>query len=224
MANHKKFNGILSAVVFISTVCLSVAFAPASLSAGKDAISGDYDLVKQGYWQIQKGLYPEAVKTLCQAAQADRNSVVPRRYLALALIRAGSGQAAIDQLNLIGKMGPASPFDQYLYGEAYYDLERFTEAKDAYQQAVTAQGNFDAARGGLIKSLVKLNQFDQAKATCLQGLKQAKTEETKKYYQAIFENVQEISLNPSPNKDTQPFFQTSGASTGPISLGLRSSE
>jgi tetratricopeptide (TPR) repeat protein len=212
-----------SSSVFLALSLLVLACTP--IEAAKAASpQANYTLVKKGYEQIQQGLYMEAVKTLCQAVQVERNNIVARRYLAYALTEAGSHQSAIEQLELIGKMGELSAFDQYLYGNAYYAMDKFAQAKDAYEKAIALSPNFDAARGGLIKSLVKLSQFEQAKTICMFGLQQAKTDQTRQYYQTILATVQEVNASPSAGSDSLQFSPGLGTGNGPVSLGARSSE
>jgi tetratricopeptide (TPR) repeat protein len=220
MISSKNIHKIFLTALVISSGCLTTVLCQESVSA----IPDKQNLVAKGYEQIGKGQFDLAVKTLCQAVQADRNAIVPRRYLAYALTRAGSNQTAIDQLDIVGKMGTLTAFDYYLYGESYYGLGKFSDAKEAYQKAISSWPNLDAARGGEIKTLVRLNQFDQAKELCLAGLQQAKTAETKKYYQSIFEHVQQISLNPTSTIGDFQNLSPPGAGTGPVSLGVRSSE
>jgi len=150
-----------------------------------------YPLVKEGYEDLEKGNYLDAVETLCRAVILDRDDVNARRYLAIALIKADDATRALEQLGLVGRLTPPSPFDFYIYGEAYIALGKYKEAEESFRKSLEKDQDFDAARGGVIKSLVGQVEWDNAIAECQKYLKRAKTKDQKTYYQSILKKLKE---------------------------------
>jgi uncharacterized protein involved in tolerance to divalent cations len=150
-----------------------------------------YPLVKEGYEDLEKGNYLEAVETLCRAVILDRDDVNARRYLAIALIKADDATRALEQLGLVGRLTPPTPFDFYIYGEAYIALGKYKEAEESFRKSLEKDQDFDAACAGVIKSLVGQVEWDEAIAECQKYLKQAKTKDQKTYYQSILKKLKE---------------------------------
>src|SRR5277367_1575839 len=86
------------------------AFSAESPSPAKVTV---YPLVKEGYDELQKGSYMDAVQSLCQAVILDRDDVSARRYLALALIKADNADRALEQMGLVGRLAQPSAFDYF---------------------------------------------------------------------------------------------------------------
>lgn len=194
MSIRKK--GVLFCLAAMITTTLScvVSINPANSTA---TISEDlYKHLKIGYEEVQKGLYDRAVKDFCNAVRTDRDSVTARRYLAYALVKCGVPDLAMKQLSLVGKMTPPTAFDLYLYGEAYFAAGDYKHALSSFQKCLALVPDFDAARGGLIKSLALRGEFNQATNECLTGLNQAKDAPAKKYYQAMLKRVREVAMIP----------------------------
>lgn len=184
-----------------SALALSLSFVFANGSAAWSAAGGRavtpqlYDLLKKGYQQMQKGSYEPAVQTLIQAVQIDRNSVTARRYLGFALLQSGSNELAIQQLQLVQRMTRATPFDTYSLAQAYFQSGNFKLAEDAYRNAVDQNPNFDLARSGLIKTLISVNNYDDAFSQCLEGYRNSRDENMSKYYRQLYQSVQESKLS-----------------------------
>jgi tetratricopeptide (TPR) repeat protein len=175
-----------------------------------------YKHLEAGYLQVQKGSYDGAVKNFCDAVRTDRDSVTARRYLAYALVKAGAPELAVEQLSLITKMTSPSAYDSYLYGEAYYTAGQYKLSAEAYQKTLNLVPNFDAARGGLIKSLTLGGEFELAANECLNGLKQANDKVAKKYYQTMLACVQEIRSAPQPAAATTYYRQGPASPVTPL--------
>jgi tetratricopeptide (TPR) repeat protein len=182
----------------LAVILTTTAFSYATLSAWSAAtISEDlYKHLDAGYQQIQKGSYEKAVKDFCEAVRSDRDSVTARRYLVYALVKAGAPELAVEQLSMITKMTSPSAYDNFLYGEAYYSAGQYKLSAEAYQKTLTVVPTFDAARGGLIKSLTLGGEFELASNECITGLKQANDKVAKKYYETMLTCVKEIRSAP----------------------------
>lgn len=184
-----------------SALALSISFVFANGSAAWSAAGGRavtpqlYTLLKKGYQQMQKGSYEPAVQTLIQAVQVDRNSVTARRYLGFALLQSGSNELAIQQLQLVQRMTRATPFDTYSLAQAYFQSGNFKLAQDTYKNALDQNPNMDLARSGLIKTLISMNNYDDAFNQCLEGYRNSKGEAMAKYYRQLYQNVQESKLS-----------------------------
>jgi tetratricopeptide (TPR) repeat protein len=183
---------------FIFSAC---ADAAESIGTAKVTV---YPLVREGYDELQKGAYIEAVQSLCQAVILDRDDVSARRYLALALIKADNADRALEQMGLVGRLTPPSAFDYYIYGEAYLAVGKYKEAEEAYRKSLEKDPLSDTARAGVIKSLVDALEWDKAVAECQKYLKQAKTKEQKAYFQTMLKKVKEAKAGPPLDNEQAP--------------------
>jgi tetratricopeptide (TPR) repeat protein len=199
----------------IILICWTLFGAP-----GADAVTPEsssvnkvtaYPLVKEGYDEMQKGDYLEAVKTLCHAVIIDRDDVSARRYLALALIKTDDAARAIEQLGLVGRLTPPSSFDYFIYGEAYLALGKFKDAEDSYRKSLEKDSDYDPARAGLIKSLAGESDWDRALNQCQKYVKQAKTKEQKSYFEELAKRLKDAkdqAQAPVNQDDNQPGLES----------------
>jgi tetratricopeptide (TPR) repeat protein len=188
-----KTNFCLAAI--LTTAVSGLVFAIPALPTATIS-EGLYKHLKGGYDNVQKGSYEKAVKDFCDAVRTDRDSVTARRYLAYALVKTGTPDLAMKQLSLVAKMTTPTAFDLYLYGEAYFTAGDYRHALDSFQKCLALVPYFDAARGGVIKSLALQGEFNQATNECLTGLSKAKDPAAKKYYQAMLTRVREVAMTP----------------------------
>jgi tetratricopeptide (TPR) repeat protein len=180
--------------IFTTILSISVTAHPAFSTA---TISEElYKHLKVGYDEVEKGAYDRAVHDFCSAVRTDRDSVTARRYLAYALVKMGTPELAMKQLSLVQKMTTPTAFDLYLYGEAYFTAGEYKQALDSFQKCLALVPDFDAARGGVIKSLALQGEFNQATNECITGMTKAKDAPAKKYYQDMLKRVREVALIP----------------------------
>jgi hypothetical protein len=167
-----------------------------------------YPLVKDGYDELQKGNYLDAVQTLCQAVILDRDDVSARRYLALALIKADNADRALEQMGLVGRLTQPTAFDFFIYGEAYFALGKYKEAQESYRKSLERDPTSDTARAGVIKSLVGALEWDKAIAECQRCIKLAKTKDQKTYFQTMLKKVKDAKSAPPPSEEEETIPST----------------
>jgi tetratricopeptide (TPR) repeat protein len=214
MSIPRKGTFFCLAAIFTTTLSSLAASTPAFSTA---TISEDlYKHLKTGYDEVQNGSYDRAVKDFCNAVRTDRDSVTARRYLAYALVKSGTPELAMKQLSLVGKMTTPTAFDLYLYGEAYFSAGDYKHSLESFQKCLALVPDFDAARGGMIKSLALQGEFSQASNECLTGLSHAKDGAAKKYYQAMLKRVKEVALLPVQS----PYMVPSRGVSNQLDLGL----
>lgn len=194
MSTFKNKTFFCLAAILTTTVS-GLVFAGPALSTATISESL-YKHLKGGYDNVQKGSYERAVKDFCDAVRTDRDSVTARRYLAYALVKTGTPDLAMKQLYLVRRMTTPTAFDLYLYGEAYFTAGDYRHALESFQKCLALVPYFDAARGGVIKSLALQGEFNQATNECLTGLSKAKDPAAKKYYQAMFTRVRQLAMTP----------------------------
>jgi tetratricopeptide (TPR) repeat protein len=148
-------------------------------------------IIKEGYGYLSRGAYDKAIKALQKAVSLDKDCISARRYLAYALIQKGRAKEALTEMQTVSKLVPPNAFDFYLFAAAYYAAGGVKEAKDCYVEALRQNPAYDAARAGLVKTLARQHNFDEALNNVQQGLQLAKDESVKRYYASLSKAVVE---------------------------------
>gem|GEM_PF-4161077 len=172
-----------------ATTATKAAAAAANTAAAKPINEKTYPYIKEGYSYLSKGSYDKAIKVLRKAAAEDKQCITARRYLAYALIQKGQAKEALNVMTAVSKMVPANSFDFYLFGAAYYAAGGTKQAKDCYNEALRQNPNYDAARAGLICSLAKQHNYEEALNAVQQGLQLTSDAATKRYYNSLTKAV-----------------------------------
>lgn len=174
-------------------------------------------LINTGYEQIGKGDYEKAIATLTKAVKMDPESVSARRYLAFALVRSGDFVGALGALQTISKMSQPGPLDWYLFGESYLGAGANKHARACFNQALSYLPNYDAARGGLVRCLMRMKKWEQAMTAAQEGLANAKDSNAKKYFAALYqiaakekEESAKLSSGPTVETDQEAAPEDSG--------------
>lgn len=174
-------------------------------------------LINSGYALIGKGEYEKAIATLTKAVKLDPESVSARRYLAFALVRSGEFVSALSTLQTISKMSQPGPLDWYLFGEAYLGAGANKHARACFNQALSYLPNYDAARGGLVRCLMRMKKWEQAMTAAQEGLANAKESNAKKYFAALYqiaakekEESSKVSTGPAIDTDQEAAPEDSG--------------
>lgn len=174
-------------------------------------------LINAGYEQIGKGDYEKAIATLTKAVKTDPESVSARRYLAFALVRSGDFVGALGALQTISKMSQPGPLDWYLFGESYLGAGANKHARSCFNQALSYLPNYDAARGGLVRCLMRMKKWEQAMTAAQEGLANAKDSNAKKYFAALYqiaarekEESAKLSSGPTVETDQEAAPEDSG--------------
>jgi len=171
-----------------ATTAALPASGPTSDLATRPINEKTYPYIKEGYAYLAQRQYDKAIKVLRKAAE-DKECITARRYLAYALIQKGSAKEALNVMIAVSKMVPANAFDFYLFGAAYYAAGGTKQAKDCYNEALRQNPNYDAARAGLICSLTKQHNYEEALNAVQQGLQLTTDEKTKRYYNSLTKAV-----------------------------------
>lgn len=159
-------------------------------------------LLSQGYALIGQGNYDKAIEVLQKALKLDKDSITARRYLAYALVRKGQAKQAIGEMQKVSKQTTPNSFDWYIFGDAYYEAGGLNHAGSCFKEALHQAPAYDAARGGLIKTLVRQDQYNEAVAQVQQGLKNARDAKSKQYYAALYDGVNQAQLIHQGHGDT----------------------
>jgi tetratricopeptide (TPR) repeat protein len=153
------------------------------------------NLLKNAYDHLTKNEYDSAVKILKKALVLDKDSLTAKRYLAYALVRKGQAKEALAQMQSVSKQITPNSFDWFIFGDAYYEAGGLEHAGSCFKEALNQTPAYDAARGGLVKTLVKQNQFNEAVAQVQEGLRYAKEKNVKNYYAALYQGVNQAQTS-----------------------------
>jgi len=167
-------------------------------------------LVNKGYAAIGKGEYKSAVTILTQAVKSDPNSVPARRYLAYALTSNSEPETALDQMKIVGKMTKLSAFDHVIIGEAYYSSSRYRESEDSFADALKLDPTSELGRAGIVKTFIATAQWDKAFGACREGIRLAKTQRERDFFQTLNASVNKAKLEPPTLANGEP-MQATGA-------------
>lgn len=164
-------------------------------------------LISQGFGQIEKGEFNNAIKSLCVAINESKDNVLARRYLAYSLLQQGYVQSAKKQLIYITHMETPTAFDWYLMGQTYFQETDMTNAEAAFRNAMFLQPDLCSARVGLIKCLLATNHKEEAFMLLTEGLKQTQDPQIQAYYRSTYELIQNSSNKEGSNNPTNIYRQ-----------------
>lgn len=178
-------------------------------------------LLNAGYESLSKGDYEKAEQTLEKAVAMDESSISAKRYLAFAQLKKGSSLKALKTLQSLAKLTQPGPLDWYIFGEAYLSASAAAHAKSCFNQALTLSPEYSAARAGLIRSQIKLREFDEAFSTSQDALSKSTDPAIRKYFLSLYQrsyNLKEAAKrtysNPVP--ESEPVSQPQ--ETSPIMI------
>lgn len=146
-------------------------------------------LLNNGYELLSKGQYEKATQVLEKAVKADGESISARRYLAFAQVRNGDNLKALSNLQALSRLVTPGALDWYVFGEAYMGAGGLQHAKSCFNQALTFSPDYAAARGGLVKSQIRLKEFDEALSTVQDGINKTRDPQIRKYFSALYQNA-----------------------------------
>lgn len=146
-------------------------------------------LLNNGYELLSKGQYDKATQVLEKAVKADGESISARRYLAFAQVRNGDNLKALSNLQALSRLVTSGALDWYVFGEAYMGAGGLQHAKSCFNQALTFSPDYAAARGGLVKSQIRLKEFDEALSTVQDGINKTRDPQIRKYFSALYQNA-----------------------------------
>lgn len=146
-------------------------------------------LLNNGYELLSKGQYDKATQVLEKAVKADGESISARRYLAFAQVRNGDNLKALSNLQALSRLVTPGALDWYVFGEAYMGAGGLQHAKSCFNQALTFSPDYAAARGGLVKSQIRLKEFDEALSTVQDGINKTRDPQIRKYFSALYQNA-----------------------------------
>lgn len=116
--------------------------------------------------QMRRGNYDYAIKFFIAAIKQNPSDLQARRLLADALIAAGRGKEAIQQLNIVSTAEPEKAIDLCAKAEAYSQLGENKIALRLYKKALLADCQSNKARIGLARTLLIAGEFKSASAVC----------------------------------------------------------
>jgi len=175
-------------------------------------------LLNNGYELLSKGQYDKATQVLEKAVKADGESISARRYLAFAQVRNGDNLKALSNLQALSRLVTPGALDWYVFGEAYMGAGGLQHAKSCFNQALTFSPDYAAARGGLVKSQIRLKEFDEALSTVQDGINKTRDPQIRKYFAALYQNAaaQKEAARRALLTSPVPESSTTQEETGPV--------
>lgn len=194
-----ELGGVMYIVNFaVLKVGLGIFIGVALVILGTQAMvmaetSAGAKLIASGYNQLISGNAEQAVQTFSQVVRIEPGNIQARRYLAAALLRAGSTKEGLKQIQYVIQMEPTgSPeqtLDQVTLGEALYQDGLYGQSIACLAKVVNDNPTLDTARIDLIKSLIATEQFDSANLLCRQGLHVSQDREARKEFYSLMNRI-----------------------------------
>jgi Flp pilus assembly protein TadD len=150
-------------------------------------------LIATGYNQLAQGDVEQAVHTFSQVVRVEPGNIQARRYLATALLRAGSTKEGLKQIQYVIQMepqeAPEQTMDQVTLGEAYYQDGLFGQSIACLARIVNENQTLDTARLDLIKALIATKQFDNANLLCREGLQISQNQQARREFYNLMNRI-----------------------------------
>lgn len=116
---------------------------------------------------FKRNLWPKAIERAEAALEIDENSVDAHRWLGKVYLELGAMTAVLPHLDRIAELDPTDPKPHRLKGAILKDYERWTEAVDAYLEALRLDKKNPTLDDGevrleLVEALVILHRYEEA--------------------------------------------------------------
>lgn len=185
----------LSICIAINLIC-SVPVQATGLSQvtvrQPESKSGSYSkpVVVKAYKQIRHGKYQEAINVLKPTLKTDPSNVEAHRYLAFSYMQIGRPADALNEASKVVENGKIElPHDAVTLGEAQFYTGKPKEAIENYREALLLNPLHIDARAGVIRCLMALGRFTEAKAICKQAAYNHQDEKGKTYFRKLLREI-----------------------------------
>lgn len=137
----------------LSALLLSWTFSGAAAAGTADPPSTtepiENGLLRKAYDEMLNGRFEQAVNLQIAAVKADRNNLTARRYLGYSLLKTGSPDKAIEQLEIALQRSTPSAVDMCVFGEACLQCGKIALAQSWFEKALATDSKMESARAGL---------------------------------------------------------------------------
>jgi len=140
--------------------------------------SGSFEqLVQAGYDHLAQDDAGSAVKLLAQAIRLNPNSYLARSYMVHALVAIQDISTALGQFKVLEKLDPGNEKDIKFFAQAMFKNDNWPEAIRCYSKLLALTPEDAHAWSDCAIAYQKEGLKEQAKSSCLKGLKSVKDEE-----------------------------------------------
>jgi Flp pilus assembly protein TadD len=146
-------------------------------------------IVIKAYTHIRKGKYQDAIEVLKPSLKADPKNVETHRYLAYSYMQIGRPADALSSATKVVECGIEHPHDAVTLGEAQFYTGKPKEAIEFYREALLLNPLHIDARAGVIRCLMALGRFHEAKAICKQAAYGYQGENGKTYFRKMLREI-----------------------------------
>lgn len=154
------------------------------------SISYSKPVVVKAYKQIRHGKYQEAIEVLKPTLKTDPTNVEAHRYLAFSYMQIGRPADALDEASKVVENGKIElPHDAVTLGEAQFYTGKPKQAIENYREALLLNPLHIDARAGVIRCLMALGRFSEAKAICKQAAYRHQDEKGKAYFRKLLRDI-----------------------------------
>lgn len=169
----------------------------------KQALAADCgELVRQGYDLLSKGSYSQAVTTLTNAVRTDPQNILARKYLAIAMHRAGMPGQAAQQMEVVVQKEPENVTNLVQLADMLRCNGAHARAIIYFKKGLTLSPGNGEAMCGLVKAYMGAGDNTTALSVCRSGLRNSRDPQTRKELTRL---MQELGQNngSKTNPDTR---------------------
>ena len=149
------------------------------------------DYAQRGYSLLNRGSYSQAVTMYAAAIRQNPSDLELRRQLCSAYIGAGMPREAIQQLQALSTISPATARELNMQGEAYNQLGNSRSAIAAYRQALAQDPSNSTATIGLARTLLYTGEQNSAKSVLNAALRTTRDPETRRQIMQMLSTVKD---------------------------------
>lgn len=155
----------------------------------QSAVSKSQPMVVSAYKKIRKNEYPSAIATLEASLKVDPANIEAHRYLAFSYMHVGKVGSALKEASYVIKDGIEHPHDAHTMGEAKFYGGEPKKAIEFYREALLLNPLHIDARAGVIRCLMAMGRFSEAKAICKQAAYGYQGDKGKYYFRRLLSEI-----------------------------------
>lgn len=180
------------------TLLASLLLLPSSASAtdlsqvgpaAQENVTYSNPFVIKAYKLIKQSKYEEAIDLLKLSLKRDPSNVEAHRYLAYSYLHVGKVADALGEAAKAIEDGIEHPHDAVAMGEAKFYTGEPKQAIGFYKEALLLNPLQIDARAGVIRCLMALGRFSEAKAICKQAAYSYQGTKGKNYFKQMLKEI-----------------------------------
>ena len=153
------------------------------------SVSRSQSMIIKAYSEIRKSNFDNAIDILNKSLKVDPKNIEAHRYLAFSYLHNGRVAEALKEAEEVIHEGIELPHDAATMGEAHFYDGKPKKAIEFYREALLLNPLHIDARAGVIRCLMALGRFQEAKMICRQAAAGYQGAEGKTYFRKLLREI-----------------------------------